>query len=182
MVNRQRVLHRMRRSTLLCLRKQGFVRSTNAQRGLAVSPNLIPELTLRVPYHLWVADMTYVRLQREFIYVAVILNAYGRRCLGCALDYSLDAQLALVALRVALAARAVPPGLVQYSHRGVRYPSHAYAGQLKEYGIWVGMSRTGNPYKNVQAGSFIKILKYEEVYLFRVPDIGRSAWAYRPVH
>jgi transposase InsO family protein len=96
-VNHKRVLRLMREDNLLCLRKQGCVRTTHAQHGFAVYPNLIPELTLSAPNQLWVADITYVRLQREFIYVAVILDAYSRRCIGWALDCSLEAKLAFVA-------------------------------------------------------------------------------------
>ena len=174
MVNHKRVLRLMREDNLLCLRKQGFVRTTNAQHGFAVYPNLIPELTLSAPNQLWVADITYVRLQREFIYVAVILDAYSRRCIGWALDCSLEAKLALVALRMALAAREVRPGLVHHSDRGVQYASHAYTNRLKEYGIRISMSRTGNPYDNAQAESFIKTLKYEEVYLFEYQTLAEA--------
>jgi putative transposase len=173
-VNHKRVLRLMREDNLLCLRKKGVVRTPTAQHGLAVYPNLIPELTLSAPNQLWVADITYVRLQREFVYVAVILDAYSRRCIGWALDDSLEAALALVALRMALAARAVRPGLVHHSDRGVQYASHAYTNLLKEYGIRISMSRTGNPYDNAQAESFIKTLKYVEVYLFEYQALAEA--------
>jgi putative transposase len=165
-VNHKRVLRLMREDNLLCWRKKSWVRTINAQHGFAVYPNLIPEFMLSSPNQLWVADLTYGRLQHEFIYVAVILDAYSRRCIGWALDRSLAAELALAALRMALAARGVHPGLVHHSDRGVQYASHAYTNLLQEHGIQISMSRTGNPYDNAQAESFIKTLKSEEVHLF----------------
>jgi putative transposase len=87
----------MREDNLLCWRNKSWVRTTNAQHGFAVYPNLIPEFMLSSPNQLWVADLTYGRLQHEFMYVAVILDAYRRRCIGWALDRSLAAELALAA-------------------------------------------------------------------------------------
>jgi transposase InsO family protein len=173
-VNHKRVLRLMREDNLLCLRKKGWVRTTNALHGFAVYPNLIPALALSGPDQLWVADITYVRLQREFIYLAVLLDAYSRRCIGWALDRTLEAELALAALRMALVARIVRPGLIHHSDRGVQYASYAYTGVLKAHGIRISMSRTGNPYDNAQAESFIKTLKYEEIYLFEYQNLAEA--------
>ncbi len=164
-VNRKRVLRLMREDNLLCLRHRRFVATTDADHGLPVYPNLVPTLTLTGINQLWVADITYVRLPREFIYLAVILDVFSRRCIGWALDRHLDATLTVAALQYALAERAVGPGLVHHSDRGVQYASHAYTGLLEERGIQISMSRRGNPYDNAYAESFIKTLKYEEVYL-----------------
>jgi putative transposase len=109
--------------------------------------------------HLWVADLTYRRLPRAFLYLAVILDAYSRRGIGWALDGSLAAELAVAARRMALATRRVRPGLVHHSDRGVQYASSAYTTLLAEQGIRLSMSRTGNPYANAQAESFLKTLK-----------------------
>jgi transposase InsO family protein len=113
---------------------------------------------------LWVADITYIRLRCEFVYLAVILDAYSRRVVGWALGRSLEAELTLTALRRALAARSPLPGLVHHSDRGVQYAGGAYTALLAEYGIRGSMSRTGNPYDNAYAESFMKTLKCEEVY------------------
>jgi putative transposase len=120
---------------------------------------------------LWVADLTYIRLQQEFVYLAILLDAYSRRCIGWALERYLEAELALAALRMALATRAIRPGLVHHSDRGVQYASQAYTNLLQAYGIRISMSRTGNPYDNAHAESFIKTLKYEEVYLFEYQNL-----------
>jgi putative transposase len=166
LVNHKHVLRLMREDNLLCLRKRSWIRTTDSQHHLLIYPNLRPELAVDGLDQLWVADITYVRLPQEFVYLAVILDAYSRRCIGWALGRTLEAELALAALHMALATRPVRPGLVHHSDRGVQYASHAYTEVLKAHGFRISMSRTGNPYDNAQAESFIKTLKYEEVYLF----------------
>jgi len=164
-VNRKRVVRLMREDNLLCLRHRRFVATTDADHGLPVYPNLVPTLTLTGINQLWAADITYVRLPRAFVYLAVILDVFSRRCIGWALGRHLDATLTVAALQHALAERAVGPGLVHHSDRGVQYASNAYTGLLEDRGISISMSRRGNPYDNAYAESFIKTLKYEEVYL-----------------
>ena len=164
-VNRKHVLRLMREDNLLCLRKRHFVHTTDSDHRLPVYPNLVPALTVTGCDQLWVADITYIRLLREFIYLAVILDAFSRRCIGWALERTLEAELALSALRMALATRAVTAGLVHHSDRGVQYASLTYTALLKERGIRISMSRRGNAYDNAQAESFMKTLKYEEVHL-----------------
>jgi transposase InsO family protein len=172
--NHKRVLRLMREDNLLCLRKKGFVRTTDSGHGLEVYPNLVPELVVNGLNQLWVADITYIRLQREFIYLAVILDAFSRRCIGWALSRTLEAELALAALRMALERRTVQLGLVHHSDRGVQYASEAYTNLLKDHEIRISMGRRGNPYDNAQAESFIKTLKYEEVYLFEYEDMAEA--------
>jgi transposase InsO family protein len=169
--NHKRVLRLMREDNLLCLRKRSFIRTTDSRHGLSVYPNLVPELTLTGINQLWVADITYIRLMREFVYLAVILDAFSRRCVGWALEHYLEAELALSALRMALATRQIEPGLVHHSDQGVQYASLAYTDLLKEHGLRISMSRRGNAYDNAKAESFIKTLKYEEVYLFEYETI-----------
>jgi putative transposase len=173
-VNHKRVLRLMREDNLLCLRKRKFIRTTDAPHGLLVYPNLVPALTVSGPNQLWVADITYIRLQQEFIYLAVLLDAWSRRCVGWALDRHLEAELALAALRMALATRQVPPGLVHHSDQGAQYASQAYTTLLKACAIRISMGRRGNPYDNAQAERFIRTLKYEEVYLFEYQDFSEA--------
>ena len=163
--NRKCVLRLMREDNLLCLRKRRFVHTTNSDHRLPVYPNLVPELVVTKCDQLWVADITYVRLMREFIYLAVILDAFSRRVIGWALERTLETELALSALRMALAPRALTKELVHHSDRGVQYASLDYTALLKERGVRISMSRRGNAYDNAQAESFMKTLKYEEVYL-----------------
>lgn len=164
-VNRKRVLRLMRADNLLCLRKRRFVHTTNSDHRLPVYPNLVPELAVTGCDQLWVADITYIRLLREFIYLAVILDAFSRRVIGWALERYLETELTLAALRMALSCRHVTEGMVHHSDRGVQYASADYTNLLKEHGVRISMSRRGNAYDNAQAESFMKTLKYEEVYL-----------------
>jgi len=163
-VNHKRVLRLMRIDNLLCIRRRKFIFTTNSQHGLPVYPNLVEGLVLNRMDQLWVADITYIRLQVGFVYLAVLLDAFSRRCIGWALQRTLEAALALEALRMALRQRRPKPGLVHHSDRGVQYASYAYTAELQQHGIRISMSRTASPYDNAQAESFIKTLKYEEVY------------------
>jgi len=104
-------------------------------------------------------------LRREFIYLAVLLDAYSRRCIGWALSREIDTQLALMALRMALRTRTIQPGLMHHSDKGVQYASYEYVALLHQHQIQISMSRTGNPYDNAKAERFMRTLKYEEVYM-----------------
>lgn len=171
-VNGKRVLRIMRQDNLLCLRRRAFVGTTDSQHQLPVYPNLARDLKVSGLNQLWVSDITYIRLLLEFVYLAVILDAFSRRVIGWALGRTLEAELALSALRMAIARGRVEPGLVHHSDRGVQYASVAYTELLTEHGIRISMSRRGNPYDNAQAESFMKTLKYEEVYRTEYLDFG----------
>jgi transposase InsO family protein len=173
-VNHKRVLRLMRQDNLLCLRRRSFVVTTDSAHGLPIYTNLVPELTLTGLDQLWVADITYIRLLREFIYLAVILDAYSRRCVGWALGETLQAKLAVAALEMAFETREVGPGLVHHSDRGVQYASHDYTKLLKSRGILISMSRRGNPYDNAKAERFMRTLKEEEVYLFEYESMAEA--------
>lgn len=163
-INHKRVLRLLRGDNLLCVRRRKFLFTTDSRHGLPIYPNLVEGLIVTSIDQLWVADITYIRLQLEFVYLAVLLDAFSRRCLGWALRRSLEAALALEALRMALGQRRPKPGLVHHSDRGVQYASQDYTAELQQHGIRISMSRTASPYDNAQAESFIKTLKYEEVY------------------
>jgi len=164
-VNHKRVLRILREDNLLCLRRHAFVRTTDSNHSLTVYPNLARGLVLSNINQLWVADITYIRLRREFVYLAVILDAYSRRCIGWALSRQIDTQLTLAALRMALQTRTFQPGLMHHSDRGVQYAAGDYVALLLEHKILISMSRTGNPYDNAKAERFMRTLKYEEIYM-----------------
>ena len=163
-VNHKHVLRLMRDDNLLCVRRRSFVTTTDSRHGLPVYPNLARDMKLTAVNQLWVADITYIRLHSEFIYLSVVLDAYSRRVIGWALGRTLEAQLAVAALRMALASRRPASGLVHHSDRGVQYASQDYTALLKDGQITISMSRKGNPYDNAACESFMKTLKYEEVY------------------
>ena len=135
----------MRADNLLCLRKRAFVRTTDSDHELRIYPNLAREMKPSGLNQLWVADITYIRLLLEFVYLAVILDAFSRRVIGWALGRTLKAELAHVALRMAIARGRVVPGLVHHSDRGVQYASTDYIELLTAHGILISMSRRGNP-------------------------------------
>jgi len=173
-VNHKRVYRLMREDNLLCLRRRKFVVTTDSDHGLPVYPNLARTLVVTSLDQLWVADLTYIRLELEFVYLAVILDAFSRRVIGWALDRTLEAELTLQALRMALARRRPAPGLVHHSDRGVQYASRDYTQLLKDHGIEISMSRKGNPWDNAACESFIKTLKYEEVYRTEYRDLAEA--------
>jgi putative transposase len=163
-VNWKRVYRLMREDNLLCVRKRKFVVTTDSNHGRKVYPNLARQMVLTDVDQLWRADITYIRLREEFVFLAVVLDAYSRRVIGWALDRTLEEELTLSALRMALSRRVVEPGLVHHSDRGSQYASGDYTGLLKENGVQSSMSRKGNPWDNAACESFMKTLKYEEVH------------------
>lgn len=165
-VNHKRVLRIMREESLLChLKKRFVVITTNSRHGFPVYPNRLAGLVLTATDQAWVADLTYIRLRSAFVYLACILDAYSRRCVGWHLSRDLTTQLTLAALRQAMAERQPQPGLLHHSDRGVQYASHDYVEQLEQIGAQISMSSVSNPYDNAKAESFFKTLKQEEVYL-----------------
>jgi len=162
-VNPKLVYRLMREDNLLCVRKRKFVVTTDSTHTRKVYPNLAPNLILTATDQLWRADITYIRLRDEFVFLAVILDAYSRRVIGWALERTLEDELTLTALGMALSRRAVQAGLVHHSDRGSQYASSDYTDLLKAHGIDISMSRKGNPWDNAACESFMKTLKYEEV-------------------
>ena len=163
-VNHKHVLRLMREDNLLCLRAKPWIpRTTDSRHGFAIVPNLLARLVPVAIDQVWVADITYIHLREEFIYLAVILDAFSRRVIGWALAGHLQASLALEALEMALATRTPAAGFIHHSDRGVQYACNAYSARLQAAGASASMSRIGNPYDNAKAGSFMKTLKAEQV-------------------
>jgi putative transposase len=164
-VNHKRVLRLMGEDNLLALRRRSFVpATTDSRHGWQVVANLARGMVPTGIDQLWVADITYVRMQEEFAFVAIVLDAFSRRVVGWALETHLQASLAIAALRLALTLRCPPPGsLIHHSDRGVQYACGEYSALLKAHGIQASMSRIGNPYDNAKAERFMKTLKEEEV-------------------
>src|ERR1700693_5195634 len=173
-VNPKLVYRLMREDNLLCVRKRKFVVTTDSNHTHKVYPNLAPTLILTAPDQLWRADITYIRLREEFVFLAVILDAYSRRAIGWALDRTMEDELTLTALRMALSRRVVQAGLVHHSDRGSQYASNEYTDLLKANGIDISMSRKGNPWDNAACESFMKTLKYEEVHRNEYRDLAEA--------
>jgi putative transposase len=174
-VNHKKVRRIMREDNLLCLRRNRVrVVTTDSRHGRPVYPNLAGTVEPAAVNQLWIADITYIRLESEFVYLAVVLDAFSRRVIGWALDNTLEAGLAMEALRMAIRSRGAASGLIHHSDRGVQYASADYTGLLQEHRIRISMSRKGNPYDNAACESFMKTLKYEEVYRQEYRDLAEA--------
>jgi putative transposase len=164
-VNHKRVLRLMREDNLLSLRRTKYVFTTDSRHDLPIYPNLARRVGLTGLNQLWVADITYIRLRSEFIYLAVVLDAHSRRVIGWELGRNLQVELAIGALQMALNGRDWKAGeLIHHSDRGVQYASTEYTKMLEQREIQISMSRRGNPYDNARAERFMRTLKEEEVY------------------
>ena len=172
LVNHKRVLRIMREDNLLAVQPKEFVSTTDSDHALEVYLNLARRMRLNGIDQLWVADITYIRLQAEFVYLAVVLDGYSRKVVGWKLDRTLASRLALDALQQAIELRHPPPGLVHHSDRGIQYASADYVALLKQHGMVPSMSRPANPYDNASCESFIKTLKREEIYANDYHDLG----------
>jgi len=149
--------------------------TTDSNHLRKIYPNLARDMVLTDTDQLWRADITYIRLRQEFVFLAVILDAYSRRVIGWALDRTMEDELTLTALRMALARRVVQAGLVHHSDRGSQYASNDYTDLLKTTGIEISMSRKGNPWDNAACESFMKTCEIRRGCAQRLPRPGRSA-------
>ena len=162
-VNHKRVSRLMREDNLLAVQPRAFVVTTDSNHDLDVYLNLASRMTVTGINQLWVADITYIRLKAEFVYLAVVLDAFSRKVVGWKLERSLASWLPIGALEHAIATRQPPPGLVHHSDRGVQYACGEYIRILRQHQMIPSMSRPANPYDNASCESFIKTLKREEI-------------------
>lgn len=165
-VNHKRVLRVMRESSLLVVAKRKWGKTTDSNHRYPIYSNLVKDFILTGINQIWIADITYIRILLGFVYLAVILDAFSRKALGYCISKSLDTELALQALRMAIQRRIPQRGVIHHSDRGIQYASKDYTDELIEHGFKISMSRKGNPYDNAKAESFMKTLKSEEVYLW----------------
>jgi transposase InsO family protein len=171
LVNHKRVQRLMREDNLLAIQPKAFVITTNSDHDLEVYLNLASRMKLTGSNQLWVADITYIRLHREWVFLAVILDAFSRKVVGWELDRTLAARLPMAALEKAIEERKPPPGIVHHSDRGVQYASDVYVAVLQKHGMIPSMSRPANPYDNASCESFFKTLKREEIYATAYADL-----------
>jgi putative transposase len=165
-VNHKKVLRLMRLEGLLCKPRSSFKpRTTNSKHDLRRYPNLVKKLIPQRPDHVWHADLTYIRLNDGFVYLACVLDGFSRKCVGWALSPFLDASVALEAVQMAITARKPVVGLIHHSDQGVQYASNRYIAVLEGVKAEISMSRVGNPYDNAKMESFMATVKLEEVHL-----------------
>jgi putative transposase len=156
------------------VRKRKFLVTTDSDHNRKIYPNLAGQMVLTGMNQLWVADLTYIRLEREFFYLAVVIDAFSRRVIGWALDRTMEDHLTLSALRLALELRRPPSGWVHHSDRGSQYASGDYTDLLKAHGCQISMSHKGSPWENGGCESWMKTLKYEEVYRQEYRDLSEA--------
>jgi putative transposase len=171
LVNHKRVQRLMREDNLLAVQPKAFVITTDSNHDLEVYLNLASRMKLTGVNQLWVADITYIRLHREWVFLAVILDAFSRKVVAWELDRTLAARLPIAALEKAIAERKPPPGVVHHSDRGVQYASDVYVAVLQKHDMIPSMSRPANPYDNASCESFMKTLKREEIYANEYRDL-----------
>jgi len=169
-VNHKRVARLMAEDNLLAIRRRKYIVTTDSEHDLPVFRNVAATLKLTGINQLWVADITYIRLREQFLYLALVLDAYSRRVVGWALAESMETSLVVAALRKAIAERQPGFGLVHHSDRGTQYASWEYIRLLEEHGMEPSMSRAGRPYDNAMCESFVKTLKQEEIYTRQYRD------------
>ena len=170
-VNHKRVARLMREDQLLATQPRAFVSTTDSEHDQAVYLNLARRMHLTAINQLWVADLTYIRLRGEFVFLALVLDAFSRKAVGWALERTLTTRLPLLALHQAIAQRQPPPGLVHHSDRGVQYASAQYLQALQQHGILPSLSRPATPTDNARCESFIRTLKREEIHASRYLDL-----------
>jgi putative transposase len=169
-VNHKRVLRIMREDNLLAIRYRKYILTTNSQHDCPVYLNLAARIRVTGVNQLWVADITYIRLRSEFVFLAVVIDRFSRKAVGWALDRSLSAQVAIRALQQAIDRRHPPPGVVHHSDQGTQYASAEYIAVLQSRQMTPSMSRPANPYDNAACESFMKTLKQEEIYCHAYGD------------
>jgi putative transposase len=169
-INHKRVLPIMREDNLLAIRHRKYILTTDSQHDCQVYLNLAARMTVTSVNQLWVADITYIRLRTEFVYLAVVIDRFSRKAVGWALDRTLAARITIAALRQAIGQRQPPPGLVHHSDRGIQYACADYVEALQTSGMIPSMSRPANPYDNAVCESFMKTLKQEEIYCNQYRD------------
>ena len=164
-VNSKKVRRLMRDHNLQPKRRRRFVATTDSNHDGLIFPDLTRDTVVNGPNQILVADITYIAIATGFVYLAAILDAWSRRVVGYAISHSIDARLAIAALKAAIRTRRPLRGCIHHSDRGSQYASEAYRTVLADHGFLGSMGRRGNPYDNAKAESFMKTLKVEAVYL-----------------
>ena len=166
-VNHKKIRRIMCKYGLYAQIKRKFIRTTDSDHGYAIYPNLLLfGMEISGINQVWVSDITYIRIANGFVYLAVIIDIYSRRVIGWALSKRIDHELTVSALKVAIEKRKPPEGCIHHSDRGVQYACTDYVDILQAHQFRISMSRSGDPYDNAFAESFMKTLKTEEVHLW----------------
>lgn len=151
--------------------KKRYVVTTMSDHDKLRYPNLIEEMTIDGPNQVWASDITYIRIENGFVYLAVIIDLFSRKIIGWQISKKIDAKLVVDALKMAITRRNPKRGVIHHSDQGVQYLSGDYTGVLLDHGFYISCSKKGSPYDNAWTESFMKTLKYNEVYLWNYKTI-----------
>jgi len=179
LVNRKRVARLMQEDNLIAVRRRQYIVTTDCQHDLQVYLNLAARMEITGVNQLWVADITYIRLRREFVFLAVVLDAYSRLVVGRCLGRSLQGELAITALQQAIESRQPKPGLVHHSDRGVQYACREYTDLLEQHGMIASMSRPGNPWDKAYASHCTSFVHCATTRLADALFENFTPWAFR---
>ncbi len=182
-VSRGRIERLMRRHGIRAIMARAWhPRTTDSRHDLPIAPNLINRnFTAAARNHVWVADITYIRTDQGWLYLAAVMDLYSRKIVGYAMADHMRTELPLAALRMALKARRPGVGLIHHSDRGAQYASGDYRNALQSAGAQASMSRKGDCYDNAPMESFFHTLKVELAHQLRWPtreDAKRDLFAY----
>lgn len=164
-VGERRLRRIMKKFSLHAEIRRAFKKTTDSNHSHRVYPNLLPELKVTGINQVWGADLTYIRIQNGFVYLAVMMDLYSRKIIGWSISKRIDGELAIHALKMAIGKRLPASGCIHHSDRGVQYLCDRYIELLNKHGFHISNSAKGNPYHNAFVESVIKTLKQEEVYL-----------------
>ncbi len=164
-VGRRRVARLMRENGLKARQKRRFKRTTDSLHAFPVAPNLLDQdFTATGPNQKWGSDISYVWTREGWLYLAVVIDLFARRVVGWATSDRLHKELALSALRRAIAIRRPPAGLIHHADRGGQYCAIEYQAELRRHGVLISMSGKGNCYDNAMVEAFFKTLKAELIW------------------
>ena len=166
LLNEKKIRRIQAKFDLFATQVRKWIKTTDSKHKLKKYPKLIsPATRIDDVNQAWVSDITYVRIRSGFIFVAIILDLFSRKVVGWGISKRINAELVVKALKMAIDDRKPDPGCIHHSDQGVQYCSEDYIELLTEWRFQISMSRKGNPYDNAWAESFMRILKYEEIYL-----------------
>lgn len=170
-IGERRLRRILKESGLFIRPKKKFIRTTQSDHDCEVFPNLIEDMTIDDVNQVWASDITYIRIDNGFVFLAVVLDLYSRKVVGWAISKKIDRHLTIDALRMAILRRRPLRGVIHHSDRGVQYLCKEYKELLLEHGFYISCSRKGNPYDNAWVESFMKTIKHEEIYMGRYETI-----------
>lgn len=164
-VGERKIRRIMKKFSLHAKLKRALQATIDSNHSRRVYPNQIQGMTLNGSNQDWAANLTYIRIENGFVYLAVVMDLFLRKIVGWAVSKTIDGDLALNALKMAIARRKPPQGVIHHSDRGVQYLCEKYVQELKRHGFIISNSRRGNPYDNAFLERLMRTLKQQEVYL-----------------